>query len=79
MPIPDRIERTIDLVEYAKRAGYEPWPNDGACGLSVLDHPRGDRIVVARSPDGPWIYASVADYAPRTPGEPTASGSAQRS
>jgi hypothetical protein len=66
----ERFERTIDLVEYAKRAGYEPWPNDGACGLSVLDHPRGDRIVVARSPDGPWIYASVADYAPSTPGEP---------
>jgi hypothetical protein len=25
---------------------------------------------VARSPGGPWIYASVTDYEPRAPGEP---------
>jgi hypothetical protein len=66
----EEFKRAIDLVEYAKKTGYEPRPNDGALGLTVLDHPNGDRIVVARSPTGPWMYASVTDYAPRAPGEP---------
>jgi hypothetical protein len=66
----EELKRTIDLVEYAKKTGYEPRPNDGALGLTVLDHPNGDRIVVARSSSGAWMYASVTDYAPRGPGEP---------
>ena len=68
----EQYKSTIDLVDYAKKAGYEPRPQDGALGLTVLDHPSRDRIVVARSPSGPWIYASVPDYAPRAPGEPAA-------
>jgi hypothetical protein len=68
----EQFKRTIDLVEYAKKAGYEPRAQDGAPGLTVLDHPNRDRIVVARSPSGPWIYASVTDYEPRAPGEPAA-------
>lgn len=66
----EQFKRSIDLVAYAKKAGYEPRPDDGAHGLTVLDHPNRDRIVVARIPSGPWIYASVTDYAPRAPGEP---------
>jgi hypothetical protein len=66
----EQFKRSIDLVEYAKKAGYEPRPHDGVPGLTVLDHPNRDRIVVARSPGGPWIYASVTDYEPRAPGEP---------
>jgi hypothetical protein len=65
-------KRTVDLADYAMRAGYEPRPQDGAPGLTVLDHPNRDRIVVGRHPDGPWIYASVPDYALRPPGEPAA-------
>jgi hypothetical protein len=38
----------------------------------VLDHPNRDRIVVGQSPMGPWIYASVPEYVPRTAGEPEA-------
>jgi hypothetical protein len=69
----EQFKRSIDLVDYAKRAGYEPRAQDGAPGLTVLDHPNRDRIVVARrSPSGPWIYASVTDYEPRAPGEPAA-------
>ena len=68
----ERFQRTTDLVEYAKRAGYEARPHDGAPGLTVLDHPNRDRIVVARSAASPWIYASVPDYVPRAPGEPEA-------
>ena len=64
------FKRTIDLADYAKRAGYELRPQDGAPGLTVLDHPNRDRIVVGQHPNGPWIYASVPDYALRAPGEP---------
>jgi hypothetical protein len=68
----EQFKRSIDLVDYAKKAGYEPRAQDGAPGLTVLDHPNRDRIVVTRSPSGPWIYASVTDYEPRAPGEPAA-------
>ena len=64
------FKRTIDLADYAKRAGYEARPQDGAPGLTVLDHPNRDRIVVGQHPNGPWIYASVPDYALRAPSEP---------
>ena len=59
------FKRTVDLADYAKRAGYELRPQDGAPGLTVLDHPNRDRIVVGQHPNGPWIYASVPDYALR--------------
>ncbi|HTB74303.1 MAG TPA: hypothetical protein VK762_13720, partial [Polyangiaceae bacterium] len=64
------FKRAIDLPDYAKRAGYELRPQDGAPGLTVLDHPNRDRIVVGQHPNGPWIYASVPDYTLRAPGEP---------
>lgn len=64
------FKRTIDLPAYAQRAGYELRPQDGAPGLAVLDHPNRDRIVVGQHPNGPWIYASVPDYALRAPSEP---------
>src|SRR5208283_5023183 len=63
-------KRTIDLLEYVKRAGYEARRGDGGRGLTVLDHPNRDRIVVAKSPSGVWIYASVPDYEPRAAAEP---------
>lgn len=66
------FKRTINLVQYATKAGYELRPRDGAPGLTVLEHPNRDRIVVAQDPTGPWIYASVPDYALRAAGEPTA-------
>lgn len=66
----ERFKRTVDLADYAKRAGYEPRPQDGAAGLTVLDHQNSDRIVVGKHPNGQWVYASVPDYVPRAPGEP---------
>jgi hypothetical protein len=64
------FKRTVDLADYAKRAGYELRPQDGAPGLTVLDHPNRDRIVVGQHPNGLWVYASVPDYTLRAPGEP---------
>jgi hypothetical protein len=66
------FKRTLDLADYAKRAGYELRPQDGAAGLTVLDHPNRDRIVVGQHPNGLWVYASVPDYTLRAPGEPAA-------
>ena len=64
------FRRTVDLADYAKRAGYELRPQAGASGLTVLDHPNRDRIVVGQHPNGLWVYASVPDYTLRAPGEP---------
>jgi hypothetical protein len=64
------FKHAVDLADYAKRAGYALRPQDGAPGLAVLDHPNRDRIVVGQHPNGPWIYASVPDYALRAPSEP---------
>jgi hypothetical protein len=64
------FKRAVDLADYAKRAGYEPRPHDGAPGLTVLDHPNRDRIVVGQHLNGLWVYASVPDYTLRAPGEP---------
>jgi hypothetical protein len=66
------FKRTVDLADYAKRAGYKLRPQDGAPGLTVLDHPNRDRIVVGQHPNGLWVYASVPDYTLRAPGEPAA-------
>jgi hypothetical protein len=65
----EQFKRTIDLVEYAKSAGYEARLDAVGRNLTVLEHANRDRIVVAQHPDGRWIYASVADYARRAPGE----------
>lgn len=65
----EEFRRTIDLAEYAKKLGYEPRPSDVDEGLTFLEHPNRDRIVVARSSSGAWLYASVDDYEPRAPRE----------
>jgi hypothetical protein len=65
----EAFKRTIDLPEYAKRAGYEPCPHGGIKDFIFLEHPNRDRIVVARSPSGHWIYSSVNSYEPREKNE----------
>jgi hypothetical protein len=65
----EQFKRTIDLVDYAKKTGYQARPHELSHGLTVLDHPSRDPIVVARSPSAGWIYASVADYEPRSQSE----------
>jgi hypothetical protein len=66
----EQFKRSVDLVLFAKKAGYEPRPDDGVQGLTVLEHPNRDRIAVARAPAGPWVYASVPDYVPKAADEP---------
>ena len=61
----------VDLTEYTQRAGYRPKPLDVGLGLTLLEHPNGDKIVIGRRRSGEWIYASVPDYEPRLPDEST--------
>jgi len=61
----EEFKRAIDLVEYAKKTGYEIRPSESTGRLTFLEHPQGDRIVVARDPSRQWIYASVNEYEPR--------------
>ncbi len=63
------FKKSIDLVEYAKKAGYEVRPFDVGTGLTLLDHPNGDAMIVARTRSGEWIYAGASNYTPRRPGE----------
>jgi hypothetical protein len=65
----EQFKRTIDLTDYAKRAGYKPKPLDVGMGLTLLEHPSGDKIVVGQRRNAEWIYASVPDYEPRLPDE----------
>jgi hypothetical protein len=65
----EEFKRAIDLVEYAKKTGYEIRPSESNGRLTFLEHPQGDRIVVARDPSRQWIYASVKDYEPRQSNE----------
>jgi hypothetical protein len=59
----------IDLIAFAKHTGYELQARAGGDGLTLLEHPNRDRIVVARCPDGAWIYASANRHDPRGPDE----------
>ena len=65
----EHFKRTIDLRDYAKKTGYEVRPGDTGHAVTFLEHPNRDRIVVARSAAGAWIYASVNTYEPAAPGE----------
>jgi len=65
----EQLKRTVDLTEYTKRAGYRPKPLDVGLGLTLLEHPNGDKIVVGERRSGEWIYASVPDYERRLPDE----------
>ena len=65
----EQFKRIVDLTDYAKRAGYQPKPLDVGLGLTLLEHPNGDNIVVGKRRSGEWIYASVPDYEPRLPDE----------
>jgi hypothetical protein len=65
----ERFKRTIDLVEYAKKAGYEVRASETMGGVTVLAHPNEDRIAVAQNSRGQWAYASLNQYAPPLPNE----------
>jgi len=61
----EQLKRSVDMIEYAKQAGYRTKEHHSSHGLTVMEHPKEDRIVVARASGGEWIYAKVPDYRPK--------------
>ena len=55
------FKRDIDLVQYAAAAGYELDRRASSRGSAALRHPNGDKIIIAREPEGHWVYFSVRD------------------
>lgn len=57
----DAFKRDICLVEYALAQGYVVDRKASSRSSVVLADPSGDKVVVARAPDGHWIFFSVRD------------------
>lgn len=57
----EAFKREIDLTEYAAACGYELDRAASSRCSAVLVHGSGDKIVVAKDPDGHWIFFSVRD------------------
>lgn len=57
----DTFKRDICLVEYAQAQGYVVDRKASSRSSVVLADPSGDKLVVARAPDGHWIFFSVRD------------------
>jgi len=65
------LQRSVNLVTYARRAGYRPDARESSPNVTVLEHPpSGDRVAIACNPYGQWVYASLTDYKLRGPAEP---------
>jgi hypothetical protein len=66
----ERMKRDLQLAEYAQTRGYRPSPTDSTPGVTVLEHPTSrDRIAVAKTQDGHWIFAALPDYKTPPPRE----------
>ncbi len=57
----DAFKREICLVEYALGKGYAVDRRASSRSSVVLTDPGGDKVVVARAPDGHWVFFSVRD------------------
>jgi hypothetical protein len=55
------FKREIDLVRYAAAIGYEIDRGGSSRSSVTMRHPNGDKIIIARNPDGHWVYFSVRD------------------
>jgi len=51
----------INLVEFAASFGYALDMRDSSRNSAVMRHANGDKIIVARSSHGHWVYFSVRD------------------
>jgi hypothetical protein len=66
----ERTKRDLQLAEYAQKRGYRPSPTGSTPGVTVLEHPTSrDRVAVAKTQDGQWIFAALRDYKTPPPRE----------
>ncbi len=59
----EQFKSHINLSEFAAGRGYALDKRESSRNSAVMRHPDGDKIIIARRPDGTWIYFSVRDGA----------------
>ena len=57
----DRFKTSINLTEFAASRGYALDRRESSRASAVMRHPNGDKIVIAQSEGGNWIYFSIRD------------------
>ncbi|MCL2449321.1 MAG: hypothetical protein FWD17_10260, partial [Polyangiaceae bacterium] len=59
----ERFKRDINLVEFAtEHYGYKRMPRESCRSTHVLRRAAdNDKILVARQPDGHWVYCNARD------------------
>jgi hypothetical protein len=56
-----RLERDVNFIEYAASRGYNLVAKELTPSIAVMRHPStDDRIIIARSTAGPWVYGNLA-------------------
>jgi len=55
------IKSGINLISFAYSYGYALDPRESSRASAVLRHTNGDKIIVAKSASGHWVYFSVRD------------------
>ena len=50
-----------DVIDSTSSLAISSQPRSARAGLSVMRHPDGDKIVIAKNENGDWIYFSVRD------------------
>lgn len=57
----DHFKRSINLSEFAAARGYALDVRESSRNSAIMRHPDGDKIIIAKSEGGDWIYFSVRD------------------
>lgn len=57
----DVFKSGINLTEYAASCGYELDRRESSQNSAVMRHECGDKVIIAKSAGGDWIYFSVRD------------------
>lgn len=57
----ERFKTGINLSEFAAARGYALNRRESSRNSAVMEHPNGDKLVIARQEGGIWVYFSVRD------------------
>lgn len=57
----ERFKNSINLTEFAASRGYSLDRRQSSRSSATMRHPDGDKIIIAKSEAGDWVYFSVRD------------------
>lgn len=57
----ERFKSSINLTEFAASRGYALDRRESSRASATMRHPNGDKIIIAKSDSGDWIYFSVRE------------------